>query len=485
MQSSLSQFGAGDVLGGRYRLADDIRVRPTAQIWRGYDERLGRSVSIRLVACDTPRAQGVRQAAIRAAGVEHRTLLPVLDIVTEGPAVAVVSEWTDLPTLTYLAREPLAPRRSVDIVLQVGQALLALADAGLSHGRLHPNVVHLDGIGQVKLRGFQVDAAMHLREPDQAAWRSADAAELVGLLYLCLTGTWPEDLGDGATGTAIARIPPPSRLVADVPPELDEWVSRGLREAAAGQADTRTLLAALAVAREGLDTRSAARRQRELTITRGLRVAAGAVAVTAAAGLTMVGITQASQDRVPNDGTAIAMDTDDGRLVTSDLAAAEPVGTGEHMLPIAGMFTLDPDGDGTEYPHLLANIIDADPGTAWTTKSYFTADVGGKRGVGVVFDLGSPQEISAIDLQLTGTSTDFTVAVGDYPQGQLEDFFPVADVHGAGQSVFVRIPRAAKSRAVLIWVTTMSKTSDSSWETGFRAGIRSATIYGHAEDSGR
>ncbi|MDQ1246035.1 MAG: hypothetical protein QG597_402 [Actinomycetota bacterium] len=486
MQSSLSQFGAGDVLGGRYRLADDIRVRPTAQIWRGYDERLCRPVSIRLVATDTPRAQGVRQAAIRAAGVEHRSLLPVLDIVADGPAVAIVSEWTDLPTLSYLARDPLDPRRSVDIVWQVGQALIALADAGLSHGRLHPNVVHLDGIGQVKLRGFQVDAAMHLREPDQAAWQAADAAELVGLLYLCLTGTWPEDLGDGATSTAIARIPPPSRLVADIPTNLDELVTRGLRDAAAGTADTRTLVAALAVAREELATRTAARQRRERTITRGMRIATAAVVVTAVAGVTMVGITQASQDRAPSDGTAIALDTDDGRLSSAtDAGGTEPLGHGEKALPVVGMFTLDPDGDGTEYPHLLSNVIDGDPGTAWTTKSYFTADVGGKRGVGVVFDLGRPHAISAIDLELTGTSTDFTVAVGDYPQGQLEDFFPVADVHGAGDSVFVRIPRAAESRAVLIWITKMSETSDSSWDTGYRAGIRSATLYGGAEDGGR
>jgi len=481
MPSGLSTFAAGDLIGGRYRLDDDIRVRVDSHIWRGVDERLNRPVSIRLLESSSPLAASVRQAAIRAAGVEHRTLLPVLDIVVDDGILAIISDWTELPTLAYLAREPLNARVSVDIVLTVGQGLLALAEAGLSHGRLQPNVVHLDGAGELKLRGYQIDAAMHRREPDQQAWRAADAAELVGLLYKCLTGSWPDDLGDGATPTSIARIPPPSRLVADVPGELDEWVCQGLAAAATGTADTRSLLADLSVARESLHTRALQRQRRRSAVGRGARVGMAAAAIASLAGLTMVGITQASQDDTP--GSEIVLDTDDGLLASIDTTEASPLAADEEPLPIVGMSTIDPDGDGTEYPHLLSNIIDADPGTAWTTKSYYTADVGGKRGVGVILDLGSDQEISAIDLLLVGTSTNFTVAVGPYPQGALESFLPVADVKGAGQSVFVRIPRVAESRAVLLWFTKMPLSSDSSWDTGYRAGIRSVTVYGHAEGS--
>jgi hypothetical protein len=483
MPSGLISHAAGDLLGDRYRLADDIRVRPASQIWRGVDERLRRPVSIRLLAIDSPAAPSVRAAAIRAAGVDHRTLLPVLDIVVDDGVLAIISDWTDLPTLAYLAREPLDPRLSVDIALEVGKGLLALADAGLSHGRLQPNVVHLDGAGELKLRGYQIDAAMHSRDPDQQAWRAADAAELVGLLYLCLTGSWPDDLGDGATPTSIGRIPPPSRLVADVPHELDEWVCRGLAAAAAGSATIRSLLAELTVVRESLVSRAARRRRQQYARSRTARVGMAAAAITALLGITTVGITQASQDGFA--GRDIVLDTDDG-LVTSVTPAAEPpLNDDEQILPIVGMSTIDPDGDGIEYAHLLSNIIDADPGTAWTTKSYFTADVGGKRGVGVIFDLGYAQEISAVDLQLVGTSTDFTIAVGPYPQGALESFLPMADVKGAGQTVFVRIPRVAESRALLVWITKMPLSSDSSWDTGYRAGIRSATIYGHSEDAAR
>lgn len=483
MPSGPIPHSAGDLLGDRYRLADDIRVRPTSQIWRGVDERLHRPVSIRLIASNSPQAPAVRAAAIRAAGVHHRTLLPVLDIVADGEVLAIISEWTDLPTLKYLAREPLSPAVSIDIALEVGQGLMALADAGLSHGRLQPNVVHLDGSGELKLRGYQIDAAMHSREPNQQAWRAADAAEFVGVLYLCLTGSWPDDLGDGATPTSIGRIPPPSRLVADVPHELDDWVCRGLAAAATGTATVRSLMAELSAVRDSLMIRGANRRRRQYTRSRTARIGMTAAAITAVMGITTVGITQASHDGFAGNG--VVLDTDDGMITSVTPAAEPPINEDEQILPIVGMSTIDPDGDGLEYPHLLSNIVDADPGTAWTTKSYFTSDVGGKRGVGVIFDLGSTQEITAVDLQLVGTSTDFTIAVGPYPQGALESFLPVADVKGAGQSVFVRIPRVAESRALLVWISKMPLSSDSSWDTGYRAGIRSAAIYGHSEDAAR
>ena len=101
MPSGLSTFTAGDLIGGRYRLDDDIRVRVDSHIWRGVDERLNRPVSIRLLESSSPLAASVRQAAIRAAGVEHRTLLPVLDIVVDDGILAIISDWTELPTLAF------------------------------------------------------------------------------------------------------------------------------------------------------------------------------------------------------------------------------------------------------------------------------------------------------------------------------------------------------------------------------------------------
>ena len=65
--------------------------------------------------------------------------------------------------------------------------------------------------------------------------------------------------------------------------------------------------------------------------------------------------------------------------------AAEPVGaTG-----IAAVSVFDPDGDGKEMNQLAPNAIDGDPATHWTTVCYASRYMGGKKGVGLVVDLGS------------------------------------------------------------------------------------------------
>ncbi|MDQ1307280.1 MAG: hypothetical protein QG671_3112, partial [Actinomycetota bacterium] len=244
----------------------------------------------------------------------------------------------------------------------------------------------------------------------------------------------------------------------------------------------REINSALAVARDGLDREPIAGAAPSSRRTRlALRSAAVGVVALAVGGLVMAGITQASdQARSRNQQTAVR--TDDGVVVSP----RDPkIGATESTLEIVAMTTLDPYGDGSEYPQMLPNVTDGDLGTAWTSKPYFTADVGGKPGVGVVFDLGQPEQVSALDLQLSGTSTDLTVMLGDSTYGGLDSFTEVASVEQAGQSVFIRLPRPTQARAVLVWFTRLSQVADTSWsDTGFRAGIREAVIYGpHGETS--
>lgn len=478
MPSTVPPFAPGDLIGGRYRLEDDVVLTPTTQTWRGIDERLGRRVTLRIISADSRAADLLPAAAARAARVDSRFVLPVLDIVPDQGVLAMVTDWTDWPALKYLGQEPMPPEQAVETTMAIGQALLALDADGVHHGRLHPDTVHLDGHGHVKLRGVEVDVALHDGAANPMAAARADASALVGLLYLCLTGTWPEELADPSRRGLVPTIPAPSRLVADIPSSLNNLTVRAMDDAARGVADTRSLMAALAVARDDL-----AHKQREAGTSRRPRRwrhagrAAIAIGVTAIiAGLTMTGITQAAQERTAVGADEAPMRTDDGNLVAP--SAAPPVGPAEKAEPIVAMSTLDPDGDGSEYPSLLGNIVDGDAGTAWMSKGYYSANIGGKRGVGVVFDLGSDKEVTSVDLLLTGTSTDFSLLVGEAPDGALESFRSVSQTRGAGQSVLVRLPRPTMTRVVVVWFTKLSNTANSIGDSGYRAGIRSATVYG-------
>ena len=467
--SSLPPLVVGEVLAGRYRLDDEITVRPDTQIWRAWDKRLQRRVSIRLVAEDSPVAADVREAALRAAKVDVRTLLPVLDIISGGGLLAVISDWTEWPTIDYLVREPKHPLQAIDITLATGIAMRKLHDNGAVHGCLRPGSVHMDADGEVKLRGYEVDAALKQLHLDRDLARNQDVQGVLNVMYLCLTGRWPEPDGRG-------RVPAPSRVTSDVPGELDEVWIRQSAAVAGGTASLSALLTDLSAAKAEVEQRSSARTRRPIGtyIARGAALAITALAVAA---LTMTGITQASQQREAQEVRS-ALETDDG-VLSAPPDRASPVNPEEQALPVQWMRTLDPDGDGGEYPHLLPNIVDNDSGTAWTTKPYYTDDIGGKRGIGVVFDLGSPQPVTAVDLELIGNSTDFSVLVGNDPYGSLESYLPVAHARSAGQDVFVRIPRAVEARVVVVWFTQMSEMSNWSWvESGYRAGIRSAKIYG-------
>lgn len=458
------------MLAGRYRLDDEITVRPDTQIWRAWDNRLQRRVSIRLVATEAPFAEAVRSAALRAAKVDEPSLLPVLDIIETDDVLAVVSDWTDWPTVDYLLSEPKHPLQAIDITLAAARAMRSLHDSDAVHGCLRPGSLHLGDDGAAKLRGYEVDAALKQLHQSRDDARLQDVQGLLNVLYLGLTGRWPEADRRG-------RVPPPSRVTSDVPPELDELWSRQCEAVRRGTASVATLQTDLSAARAEVDHRSG-RRSRVPVGTYLARGAALVIVALAVAALTMTGITQAAQQREAVEART-AVETEDG-LLSAEVAQESPVNPDERPIAVVSMRTLDPDGDGSEYPHLLPNITDGDSGTAWTTKPYYTDDIGGKRGIGVVFDLGNPQPVTAIDLELIGNSTDFTVAVGDDPYGSLDSFLPVADVRSAGQDVFVRIPRAVEARAVVVWFTQMSEMSNWSWvESGYRAGIRSATIYGN------
>lgn len=104
MPCVLPPFAAGAILEDRYRLEDVIVDGPQRATWRGFDQRLNRRVSVRLIARDDPDADAVSAAAHRAAQVEGRHLVPVLDLIATSEFVAVI--WigpTGRPSVTSSA----------------------------------------------------------------------------------------------------------------------------------------------------------------------------------------------------------------------------------------------------------------------------------------------------------------------------------------------------------------------------------------------
>src|SRR5258705_6738253 len=117
----------GAVLGGRYRLDERFSVSAVAEVWRGYDGVLGRTVAVKILPPRLQQEQGFTDqfvAGARAvATLKHPNVVDVYDI---GPGY-VVMEYVDGGSLTDALRHfgRLTAIRSMKLVAQTADALQA------------------------------------------------------------------------------------------------------------------------------------------------------------------------------------------------------------------------------------------------------------------------------------------------------------------------------------------------------------------------
>jgi hypothetical protein len=124
-------------------------------------------------------------------------------------------------------------------------------------------------------------------------------------------------------------------------------------------------------------------------------------------------------------------------------------------LKIAAATVFDPEGDGQSENGRRAPLsYDGNPGTAWKTLEYRgSAHFGNlKKGVGLVYDLGSEQKIASVTVTSMQPGATVEIRTGGTPQGSLDSF--TTDATGTVQGATeIRFPKAVSSRYVLVWVT--------------------------------
>ena len=453
-----------DVVLGRYRLVDRIGDTAGTVVWRGQDERLARPVSLRFAPLDSAVADALRAAAVEASRVIDRRAVAILDIAddTETGHLIVVTEWLRGTAFgDYLAArngEPLPPREAATLAVEVARFLTAAEEVGVPHGRIRPNAVMVTDSGEVRVRGLGVDRVLHGTELDLDP-RLADVHGAGSVLYAGLTGRWPGPLDaehlPGVPSVGGGRTPWPSRVVAEVPSDLDEIAARAVQTTSAPKglghfvsvADVEAALSTSLVATPA----PLARR----TWTRPvLRTVSVAVAILAAVGLAALGL-----DLIKGlGGTPLVvprvLSTDPAASVPPASAAA-PQPTGDQVLPVVSVTDFDPYGNKHENPQLAAMAADNDPLSAWRTVSYKAATMSGKPGVGLLVDLGAPRPVDAVRLSLLGLGTDLTVFATDNPAKPVTGFVTMVKVAAAPSQVTLRVPRAVTTRYLVVWFTKL------------------------------
>ncbi len=364
-------------------------------------------------------------AAAHRAGILHGRIDPARIIVKHNGAVRVLGLATD--QALHMPVHVTTGTPAVGFVASVGPA-------------------GSNGTGeQAEVSAAEVSAA---EQADVMVTEQADVTALGRLLYACLVARWPggRDLGLPAAPTEHGRLLRPRQVRAGVDPEIDDVVDRILgtppRHHATALRSAGEVARELAVLSLGGDAAPAFGDDEAMTAHGVLplapdpagpppaihqvpppRTGPGAPPATAepaaprtgARGPIWLGIALLA-------GLAVLLGVLVGQVGSGvlplygddDPTTTNPGRTPDQVGPleIASISDFDPQGtDGGENPEDVGAALDSDPGTAWTTSTYFGYSTLGnlKDGVGLLVDLGKAQDVSRVDLTLLGGPTSLTV----------------------------------------------------------------------------
>ena len=252
-------------IGGRYEVGELLGRGGMAEVRKGTDVRLGRTVAIKRLrtdlASDATFQARFRREAQSAASLNHPAIVSVYDtgeeMSTDGSNVAqpyIVMEYVAGRTLRDIIREgrKILPERALEISSGVLAALDYSHRAGIIHRDIKPGNVMLTPAGDVKVMDFGIaravsDASSTMTQtaavvgtaqylsPEQARGENVDSRSDVYstgcLLYELLTGR-PPFVGDSPVSVAYQHVreqaPPPSSLDEELTPEIDAIVMKSL-----------------------------------------------------------------------------------------------------------------------------------------------------------------------------------------------------------------------------------------------------------------
>jgi serine/threonine-protein kinase len=245
------------VLNGRYELGELIGRGGMADVHRGVDTRLGRTVAIKLLRPDLARdpqfqARFKREAQAVAA-LNHPSIVAIYDTgdhaVPGGPEDTVrvpyiVMEFVSGKTLRDLIRaKEVSIDHAIDFTLGVLSALEYSHRAGIVHRDIKPaNVMFCEDSDTIKVMDFGIARAMadssatmtqtqavvgtaQYLSPEQARGETVDArSDLYSaacLLYEMLTGR-PPFVGDSPVSVAYQHVREIPGLASSLNPEVSE-----------------------------------------------------------------------------------------------------------------------------------------------------------------------------------------------------------------------------------------------------------------------
>jgi serine/threonine-protein kinase len=249
-----------------YRLAGKIGEGGMGVVYKAYDERLARTVAIKVLpadaSADPDRKARFMNEARAASALNHPNIVTIHDIASDSCADFMVMELIEGHTLAdRIAAGQVAPSDALRWGIQIADAFAKAHAAGIIHRDLKPANVMLTPDGIVKVMDFGLakltDAAhslddntitvktqagaimgtMSYMSPEQAQGQKVDARSDIfafgSVMYEVLTGRRAFGSHSGVSTMVAVVIEEPEPLGktrSDLPPGLELVVTRCLRK---------------------------------------------------------------------------------------------------------------------------------------------------------------------------------------------------------------------------------------------------------------
>jgi eukaryotic-like serine/threonine-protein kinase len=254
---------------GSYEIISFISRGGMGEVYLAQDRRLSRKVALKILPAsfttDSDRLGRFEQEARAASALNHPNIITIYEILKAKSTHIIATEFVEGETLRKRLSQPSLPlKQSLNIAIQVADALSAAHKVGIIHRDIKPENIMLRPDGYVKVLDFglaklseevspAVSAEAPTRQvktgsgvvmgtagymsPEQARGKDVDARtdifSLGAVIYEMVAQRKPfEGETPSDTLAAILKTDPPSlaQLMPDTPPELVRIVSKTLRK---------------------------------------------------------------------------------------------------------------------------------------------------------------------------------------------------------------------------------------------------------------
>lgn len=247
------------ILDNRYKIGSKIGVGGMADVYKGEDLLLERTVAIKILhpgfADDEEFVTRFKREAKAAGRLSHSNIVNMYDVGCDQGYHYIIMEYVPGETLKeYIVKNgKLSIANAVKIAVSIGEGLEHAHSMGIVHCDIKPHNILITENGNIKVTDFGIARAMnssqtmmyttsvmgsaHYLSPEQASGKpvdgSTDIYSLGVVLYEMLTGRVPYE---GASAISVAlkhvqeKLTPPSRYNANIPPLLEAAVMKALEK---------------------------------------------------------------------------------------------------------------------------------------------------------------------------------------------------------------------------------------------------------------